>query len=278
MKLNRVLIIFKNLDYVTGRGAHARIRPSQSLHIRHHEEALSKIQGNLDDLGIGHRVIERKKLGGKLKGDLLITIGGDGTFLAASHFAGDIPILGVNSMPGHSIGFFCAADVKNFAGVMDDIRRDLIKITALPTIEIKLDGKILPVFAVNDILFSRKSPAEMTRYELKIGRRSERQRSSGIWIATGAGSTGAIRSAGGRPLGIESKRLQYLVREPYASRKNRYRLLRGILKPGGGIEITPGRDAAIYVDGPDVVYPIMEGQSLRLSISKKTVTVVGCSS
>jgi NAD+ kinase len=40
---------------------------------------------------------------------LIVTVGGDGTLLAASHHVGSTPILGVNSSPHSSFGFFCAA-------------------------------------------------------------------------------------------------------------------------------------------------------------------------
>jgi NAD+ kinase len=41
--------------------------------------------------------------------DLVVTVGGDGTLLGASHGIGPgVPLLGINSSPAHSIGFFCA--------------------------------------------------------------------------------------------------------------------------------------------------------------------------
>ena len=44
---------------------------------------------------------------------LVVTVGGDGTLLAASHHVSAIPILGVNSSPEHSVGFFCPAHLGN---------------------------------------------------------------------------------------------------------------------------------------------------------------------
>src|ERR1019366_7356859 len=42
--------------------------------------------------------------------DLVVTVGGDGTLLAASHGIGPgIGLLGVNSAPSHSLGFFWRA-------------------------------------------------------------------------------------------------------------------------------------------------------------------------
>ena len=59
---------------------------------------------------------------------LVVTVGGDGTLLAASHHVGSIPILGVNSSPEHSVGFFCPAHLGNL----------------LPMLERALDGTLPP--------------------------------------------------------------------------------------------------------------------------------------
>ena len=51
------------------------------------------------------------------KPDLVVTIGGDGTLLAASHAIGDTPILGINSAPDFSVGFFCSGRLGNGSDV-----------------------------------------------------------------------------------------------------------------------------------------------------------------
>jgi len=238
-----------------------------------HEGTLTQIQDDLDELGIPSRVIGRDNIKRGFKGDLLITLGGDGTFLAASHIAGDIPLLGVNSMPDHSVGFFCASNASNFKDAILDILKGRLKLRKLPRMEISIDGKVLPCLALNDVLFGRSSPAEMARYELRIGKRCEHQKSSGVWISTGAGSTGGIHSSGGKPMNIESKYLQYMVREPYAHQAKVYSILNGLVRGGQKIEIIPERDAVIYVDGPNIVYTVREGQKLSTRISGKTLKV-----
>ena len=85
--------------------------PSVARWVRAHREHLGTVA-----------VVERalKKLGARawmLHGprvvfdasdaSLVVTVGGDGTLLAASHHVGRAPILGVNSSPGSSVGFFC---------------------------------------------------------------------------------------------------------------------------------------------------------------------------
>ncbi|HEY5959619.1 MAG TPA: NAD(+)/NADH kinase, partial [Polyangiaceae bacterium] len=44
---------------------------------------------------------------------LVVTVGGDGTLLAASHRVGSQALLGVNSSPVHSVGYFCAGHPAN---------------------------------------------------------------------------------------------------------------------------------------------------------------------
>src|SRR5574341_1094023 len=49
------------------------------------------------------------------KQDMVITLGGDGTFLRASHFIFDkTPVFGINLDPKNKEGFFAVADKKNF--------------------------------------------------------------------------------------------------------------------------------------------------------------------
>ena len=100
--------------------------------------------------------------------------------------------------------------------------------------QVEIDG--VPVYSrvLNDVLFSHPIPAATTRYAIRRDGRAEEQRSSGVWIATAAGSTAAIHSAGGKILPITSQRLQFVVREPYEKRGVRYRVLRERSRPASG--------------------------------------------
>src|SRR5262249_19628501 len=49
---------------------------------------------------------------------LIVTVGGDGTLLAASHHIGKTPILGVNSSPRSSVGFFCVSNIDNVGSML----------------------------------------------------------------------------------------------------------------------------------------------------------------
>lgn len=258
MKLNHVVIVHK--------------KPRQKKDVPIHDLGLREISKALDERGIPHISFERGHIK-TFKADLAISLGGDGTFLAAAHAAGSTPILGVNSMPGSSVGFFCCARLSTLEEKLDGIIAGKFKPTLLPVIDVKIGGLPLPVRAVNDVLFARESPAEMTRYWLKIGRTREYQRSSGIWISSGPGSTAAIRSAGGRKMKLTLKNLQYVVREPYEFNNGAFKLRRGILARGENITIVPERDAYVYIDGHQLSYPVPASKSLTLSTSKTSLKV-----
>ena len=258
MKLNRVLIVYKRKRKPSPHGQH--------------ENALYIVRAVLDSFGISHETIEREKLCDGLSCDMVVTVGGDGTFLAAGHASSAgkkcVPVLGVNSMPHSSVGFFCHTFADGFEIAVKKILKGM-QPKKLSLLEARVSGKLLPMKAINDILFTRSCPAEMTRFTITIGRRSEYQRSSGIWFSSGPGSTAATGSAGGKKLSFLSDKLQYVVREPYELRDRTFKLKKGVLSASTSILIVPERDACVYMDGHHVSYDVKEGEKLEVKISKQ---------
>jgi len=182
--------------------------------------------------------------------DLVIPVGGDGTVLAAAHAVRRGIVLAVNSAPGDSVGHFCATDAAGFPALLDAILAGRRKGSRLARLEVALQGRVLPERALNDVLVAHACPAATTRYALRAGGRSEPHRSSGIWIATAAGSTAGIGSAGGRAMSLRSRSLQYRVRELYREPRRRYELTDGLVAPGRSLEVTSRmRDGRLYLDG-----------------------------
>ena len=95
-----------------------------------------------------------------------------------------------------------------------------------------------------------------------IGDKEEAHKSSGIWISTASGSTGAIMSAGGTSDTQPEKALQYFVREPYIRGENVPELLRGFSEDPIQIYSTSSL-GAIFIDGP--------GERLDLDFGAKIV-------
>lgn len=265
MELNRVLIVYK-ASLTRARADRTSKGKRAATSISHHYiSVIEGVKKTVEKHAAETVVLDRLKLDRSHKADLIVSVGGDGTFLAASHFAGSTPILGVNFLPSQSVGFFCAAGPNNFIRVFKEILTNKLKAVKLPMLKVMIDRKPLKIMALNEALFASPSPAEMSRYKLKIGRTMEYQRSSGVWIAAGPGSTAAMLSAGGRQQKINNPRLQYLVREPCPPPSTHYRLMHDVLPQGASVNVTSWMpDAYVYIDGPDTAVPIPNKSTLTV--------------
>jgi NAD+ kinase len=198
-------------------------------------------------------------------GKLVVTIGGDGTLLDASHRVAGSAVLGVNSDPETSIGFLCMATGATFAQALDDIlvgRAHPMSITRLGG---EVDGVPFPFPVLNDVLIAHKNPAATCRYILAHGGVREDQKSSGIWCSTATGSTAAMASAGGDVQLLDDARLQLRVREAYAADTDGPQLSSFYLPPGDSCEVVSRmREGCIYLDGPHVRVPFGMGAKLRV--------------
>lgn len=207
--------------------------------------------------------------------DLVITVGGDGTFLRSSHHVDDTPMLGVNSAPTSSVGHYCGTNADDFEGALDRVRSGEQAMAELTRIEILIGQRRLPHVALNDVLFCHRLPAASTRYILRVGERAERQTSSGVWLSTASGSTGALRSAGGHPMTPGDTRLQFRVREPYhAGGESENSLHEGLVD--GALELVArSPHLGIYLDGHEPCYRVGLAERVVLSRAPRPLRVYG---
>jgi len=275
MELNRVVVVVRPVPGKVPGCRPLKLAGGKSINLRReHARTLAGLIEELSELGIRYAIKSRYALRSDSGADLIISVGGDGTFLASSHQAGATPVLGVNPDPKRSVGFFCMADSKNFGRILKGIVAGNIGPRLVPLIETRIGTKRLPVLALNDVLFAGQSPAETVRYCLSIGGRREEQKSSGVWIAAGPGSTAAISSAGGRRQPIASARLQYLVREPYPAPGRKYGFTRGILPAGRSISITSSMgNGTLYIDGHRHPVRVPWKSKVTCSVSKKSLKI-----
>jgi NAD+ kinase len=208
--------------------------------------------------------------------DLVMSVGGDGTMLAASHFVTDVPVLAINSAPSHSVGFFCGA---KSGGVLEALRaalRGTLRRTVLSRMAVSINGKPSAERVLNDALLCHASPAATSRYIVRLGRVEEQQKSSGLWIGPAAGSTAAQRSAGGRVLPLTSQQIQLVVREPYTPQGETCHLRRVLIPPGQKLVVrSKMHDARIFFDGPDTSVELGYGDVVEFTQSKEPLTVLG---
>lgn len=214
--------------------------------------------------------------------DLVVTVGGDGTLLAASHQVGPCtPLLGINSAPGHSVGFFCAATRDDLREALSGALEGTLRRTSLSRMQVEINGVCVHKRVLNEALVCHASPAATSRYFLSLVRANgaveeEEQKSSGIWIGPAAGSTAAQRSAGGRVLPIESKKLQYVVREPYTPVGHSLRLTLGLIEPGGHLAMSSKmRTSKVFLDGEVGSFDLHLGDVVTMRRSDEPLMVLG---
>ncbi len=240
----------------------------------------SVVKNALRKAGINHKCIKRDHLAEAnfRKADLIITVGGDGTFLRASQYITDQPVLVVASNLKKNEGFYARASKSDFEKKIKRILRDDFKIIRLNRLEsvIVSRGKIeKPSFAVNEVFIGSKRPYITSRYFLKIGKKQEFQKSSGVIIATAAGSNAWVKSSGGKPLPIDSGKIQYVVRDPYFGRLTKPRLKQGILTEGASAVIkSMSWDGIVVIDSHFKEYKFNEGSTITIKNSSKPLKFI----
>jgi NAD+ kinase len=252
------------------------VRSWRSAH-EEHLRTFDTVIKELDRAGAQTLVVRRAHAAFDVEGaQLVIAVGGDGTLLAASHNVDGVPILGVNSAPRSSVGFFCAATRKDFRVHLEQALAGKLRKLSLSRMAVSVNGRMRNKRVLNEALYCHDSPAATSRYILHIGRRTEDQRSSGIWIGPPAGSTAAQRSAGGRVLPLTSRQLQLVVREPYTPRGKKNALALALIKPRERVTvISKMDDSSLFLDGPKRKIPVRLGDEIEFALSDAPLTVLG---
>jgi NAD+ kinase len=166
------------------------------------------------------KFIRREKIKEIKNFDLIITIGGDGTFLkTARDIKDNTPIFGINLDKRYKEGFLLQSCHDNFKNDLNKILNNKYKIIKIDRLEASINNKILPVIALNEFYIGNEKSYLMSRYEFIINGKKEFQKSSGIIVGTGAGSNAWIKSANGKIMPFDSRKFQIIVREPFCSKK-----------------------------------------------------------
>lgn len=285
----RVLVVYKKSTYqrYVGRAQarlqelieHSDVSVEGLLHEHEvHQATLQRAKKSLRDLG-ARAVLRYRPEPMPEEGawDMIVTLGGDGTLLWASHLAdASTPMLAINSAPDTSVGYFCAGDAHNVDEVLAAALDGSLKSSRLGRMRVDVGEKLISTRVLNDALYCHESPAATSRYILKFDGEQERQMSSGVWVGPAAGSTAAIRSAGGKVLPVGSQKIQFVVREPYRGVDNKYRLVKGLAARGEALEITSRMTKGrIFLDGTQKEYSIGIGDRVRMTLSEEPLTLLG---
>ncbi len=261
-------------------GEPARLAQAGQVSARHlvaaaqtHEQTAAVVVAILTERGIASQQARVEALDENARkaitaARLVISVGGDGTLLTASHWVREGLLLGVNSAPGDSVGFFALATRETFAAILDRILRGELHPIPVARLAVELDGQRLPEPVLNDILAVHQHPAATSRYVLGRAGKTEEHRSSGVWISTAAGSTAGIASAGGRRMPLRSRRFQFRARELYRAPGRIYELASGFVNPGESLLVESRmEDGWLFLDGARTSYRFPFGARAEMHIA-----------
>ena len=232
--------------------------------IQQHSLALV-VDENLSKLS---KIPEGKPLN-KLRVDLLVTVGGDGTVLKAVREIPDpkTPILGVNM--GRR-GYLTEVDPSEFEESLAKWMKGDYQLEKLWKLSVVNDNKPLGE-GLNEALLTPAAPAKMLSLEISLrGRRFYNARADGLIVATPTGSTAHAFSVGGPVLESSLDNFSLAFIAPLQP-------VRSIVVPvDGNLRVRigePGPDANLSIDGR-LLREVKVGQSLSFRKSSNSTFFV----
>ncbi|MHA7734816.1 NAD(+)/NADH kinase [Nitrosopumilus sp. S6] len=175
----------------------------------------------------------------KIKLDLVITLGGDGTTLRVfRNLDNETPILTINV--GGNRGILAEITIEEIDNALNQIQKDKFFLDKRTRVVASCGGKEFPP-ALNEIYIARTNLTRTAEIEIKFQNDNVKQKMDGVIVATPSGSTGHSFSLGG-PILHES--LDVLIITPVAPV---YRL-ESIVVPDEKIEIISSHDCNIVMD------------------------------
>lgn len=238
-----------------------------------HHGCFARLEAALQGCQLRKRLVQEVRADDGVGLDLAVSVGGDGTVFTVHRLLGEVPLIAINSDPHRSVGYFTRGKADDFPALLAAWRERRASHQLLPRLAVEI-GSGPRELILNDCLFTSASPAAVSHYVLQVEDRQERQYSSGVWVATAAGSTGGIHSAGAEPVDAATPALLWRVREPYQGR-GPISLLSGRQLPPLGLElraVMPGLHC--YIDGCHTSRPAPPGTPVRFSANPLPLRLV----
>ena len=205
--------------------------------------------------------------------DLILTLGGDGTFLAGARLAveRDIPILGVNH--GH-LGFLTEIEAEEMADGLGRYLDGSYRIEERTMLQVNLLRKgrsMLQEIGLNEVVVDHSGEARILRLEIDVGgQRVGVIDADGAIVATASGSTAYALASGGPILEPTLEDLVLVPMSPFALTVRPI-----VFAPGQDISLSVLRGPAeMRVDGGRGGHAVEIGDVVRCGSHAKRLKVV----
>ncbi|MBF0444439.1 MAG: NAD(+)/NADH kinase [Magnetococcales bacterium] len=207
--------------------------------------------------------------------DLVVVIGGDGTFIAACRSVGTTgtPLLGINM---GRLGFLTEVTKDAMLTTMAEVLADRYKIEKRMLLEVTIKRKnkeILKHLVLNDTVIHKGALARMLEYQVSIDNQFVfSSRADGLIIASPTGSTAYSLSAGGPIIHPTLNTILLVPICPHTLTN------RPIAVPGDGVILVTlskesSHDQRLTLDG-QTGFPLRDGDKLLIKQSKHQLRVL----
>ena len=208
--------------------------------------------------------------------DLIITIGGDGSFLLATKYFKNKVLLGFNSNydldpKQGSVGALTSGNILNLEKRLKQLKEGNFKIISLPLLSVKINEKPTKIYAVNEIYLGNKKPYQSSDLTIIYKKKEERFNCSGMLISTFTGSTAWYKNSGGKA--FNEGNVSFLIREQ--SQDPEPKLIQGVLKEEEILTVYPNSPGHIIsFDSRDQIVLLQTFDKIEISLSKNNVVRV----
>jgi len=207
---------------------------------------------------------------------LIIIVGTDGTFIRTCKHVTNQPVIciGLESHVGAcTLSDFSILELPKLQSIIEGNYSEKVR----QRIEVSVNGFPLEEPVLNEVFFGSEKAYKLAEYEIQFGDKRELQKSSGVLIATGTGSTSWFASAGGKPFGCELNEARFLVREPHrwvVSQKPA--ITAGKILDGAAVkfELVAKREEMILVLDSTSPRYLTKGDKITIALSKSPLHII----
>ncbi len=216
------------------------------------------------------------------RSEMIISVGGDGTFLRASRycFEHEIPVMGINV---GNLGFLTAVDTKNIYCAIDNVLKGSYDIEERMLLEGRffkgkkiIDNLGLYHIALNEFTITRTMLGKIIKFEIMVNGISIKSfDADGIIISTPTGSTAYSLSAGGP---IVEPKSEVIIITPICPHTLLSRSI--ILSPDNNLEIkvnSKNNKDSVGIDGKIKSLNIREDYIFRVKKSRLKLKIISFS-
>jgi NAD+ kinase len=207
--------------------------------------------------------------------DLLVVLGGDGTFLRAARAVAevDVPLLGVNL---GKIGFLSKIEADELESTLAQVATGQFTLDERMALRGRVlradrEGAGVDFFALNDVVVARGSLARVVRLDVAIGSSHLATFiADGLIVASPTGSTGYSFSAGGPILDPLSRNL---IVTPIAGYLSAIRSV--VVSPRQTVRarVVDAHEALVSIDGRED-FPLVVGDVVEVSARERPIRFV----